>query len=107
MAALVAELEQKNAEKDAQLKAQSEMFLQEREQHDKLNQELLQKLEETSLQKDATCPVVSLGKAKYRVVIPKFQIGTDFYEAKDLKSNSELLKVLVEKKSGVLEHLDD
>jgi len=90
-------------EMKAKIAALETQLTKEREDNDKVNQELLQKLEETSLQKDAAAPVVSLEKVKYRVVIPRFQIGEKVYEAKEVKSNSDLLKALVEAESGVLE----
>jgi hypothetical protein len=100
MKAKIAELEAQNKQKDAQL-------AQEREDNDKVNHELLAKLEETSLQKDAAAPVVSLGKVKYRVVIPQFQIGDKVYKAKEVERDSDLLKALVKAGSGVLEKIEE
>jgi hypothetical protein len=91
----------------AEITALKAQLSKEREDNDKVNQELLAKLEETSLQKDAAAPVVSLGKDKYRVVIPQFQIGDKVHQAKEVSSNSELLKALVASKSGVLEKVEE
>jgi hypothetical protein len=94
-------------EMKAKIAALETQLSKEREDNDKVNQELLAKLEETSLQKDAAAPVVTLDKVKYRVVVPKFQILDRVYEAKEVKSNSDLLEALVEAGSGVLEKIED
>ena len=45
-------------------------------------------------------------KEQYKVLAPKFQHKHVVYEAKDLKTNTDLLKELVEAKSGVLLKLE-
>ncbi|MBJ6109448.1 hypothetical protein JAO73_10515 [Hymenobacter sp. BT523] len=44
-------------------------------------------------------------KEQYKVLSPKFQHKGQAYEAKDLKTNADLVKALVDGKSGILQKL--
>ncbi len=47
--------------------------------------------------------VVSHEKAQYKVLAPKFSYEGTEYKAEDLKTNKDLVKELIEIKSGILE----
>jgi ribosomal protein L9 len=47
-------------------------------------------------------PVITFEKKKYRVQVPSFKFRGDAYTAEDLKSNKELVGILVKKESNIL-----
>jgi hypothetical protein len=97
--------DQELSNKNLQLKAQEDALKQQQQEAATLQDELVQQIENLSVQKSDALPVVSIGKDQYQVLIPRFQLGDDVFEAKNLESNSQLVKDLVAAKSGVLQKI--
>lgn len=57
--------------------------------------ELNEQLEKANLQKAPALQVVAHGGKKYKVNVPKFRLGANICEAKDLEANPELVKELL------------
>lgn len=89
----------------AKLAGQVEQLTAERAEQDGVIAELQKELEVARATKGGKLPVVSHGKDKYQVTSAKFHFGGAVHEAKDLLTNKELVKQLVEAKSGVLEKI--
>lgn len=69
------------------------------------NEELQQQLASSEKTLEAVKVIVTHDKAKYEVIVPRVQLDGKVYDAKDLKTNKEVVKALVEKGSGVLKAL--
>lgn len=66
------------------------------------NAELQARLEESEKTVEEVKVIVKHDKKRYEVITPKVQVGGQLYLAADLKKHPEVVKVLVEKGSGVL-----
>lgn len=86
----------------ARLQEERDNAVKERDSALTVNDDLQKKLEETEATVDKVMIVVTHNKKKYKVAAKQFQFGEEVYKAEDLKKNADIVKALIEKKSGLL-----